>query len=140
MESSCNAGALFRIPGSGRSSEEVKGYPPVFRPGGIPWTTAHGVVKLDMTEAIFTFTFIIICSYQKIYSKNASLMEWLLNSQWTKEEINGKLEKVLKQMKRKMHNIAELMKCCKCSIKRKVLAVNAYIKKKNSILLYTSRN
>ena len=56
QESTCNAGDLGLIPGSGRSPGEGNGNPLQYSclensmDGGAWWTTVHGVAELDMTE------------------------------------------------------------------------------------------
>ena len=61
--SSCNAGDLCSIPGSGRSPGEGNGNPLQFSclenpmDGGVWWATVHGVTKSQTQLSDFTFTF-----------------------------------------------------------------------------------
>ena len=62
-ESACNAGDLGLIPGSGRSSEEGKGYPLQYSSLENSMDhTVHGVAESDMTErlslSVFTSVFL----------------------------------------------------------------------------------
>ena len=71
--STCNAGDVSLISGSGRSPEEGNGnqlqYSCLENPmdGGIWWATAHGVTKSRTQLSDFTFTAKTHCSQIHIY-------------------------------------------------------------------------
>ena len=78
--STCNAGDLNSIPGSGRSPGEGNGNPLQYpclensMHGGAGWATVHGIAKSQTLLSIFTFTFLWKSKFNTIIQSNA--LEW----------------------------------------------------------------